>query len=74
MNPTPQTNVVGVFGASWAGESAAEDLRRAPGKGTPRGLFAAKSHGHRQYGTALVDAVGPALLIGWSEVGPRMLL
>ena len=25
--------------------------------------------GHRQYGTALVDAVGPALLIGWSEVG-----
>jgi hypothetical protein len=28
---------------------------------------------HRQYGTALVDAVGPALLIGWSEVGPRML-
>ena len=29
--------------------------------------------GHRQYGTALVDAVGPALLIGWSEVGPWML-
>jgi hypothetical protein len=28
---------------------------------------------HRQYGTALVDAVGPALLIGWSEVGPWML-
>jgi len=25
---------------------------------------------HRQYGTALVDAVGPALLIGWSETGP----
>lgn len=28
---------------------------------------------HRQYGTALVDAVGPALLIGWSEVGPWLL-
>jgi hypothetical protein len=29
--------------------------------------------GHWQIGTALVDAVGPALLIGWSEVGPWML-
>ena len=30
--------------------------------------------GHRQFGTALVDAVGPALLIGWSEeAGPWML-
>ena len=28
---------------------------------------------HQQYGTALVDTVGPALLIGWSEVGPWML-
>jgi hypothetical protein len=28
---------------------------------------------HREYGTGLVDAVGPALLIGWSEVGPWML-
>src|ERR1700722_16231986 len=28
---------------------------------------------HGRYGTALVDAVGPALLIGWSEVGPWML-
>jgi hypothetical protein len=28
---------------------------------------------HHQYGTALVDAVGPALLIGWSERGPWML-
>lgn len=27
----------------------------------------------RQFGTALVDAVGPALLIGWSEVGPWLL-
>jgi hypothetical protein len=26
--------------------------------------------GHRMFGTALVDAVGPTLLIGWSEVGP----
>jgi hypothetical protein len=26
-----------------------------------------------QAGTALVDAVGPALLIGWSKVGPWML-
>ena len=25
---------------------------------------------HRQFGTAMVDAVGPALLIGWSETGP----
>ena len=25
------------------------------------------------FGTALVDAVGPALLIGWSEVGPWLL-
>lgn len=25
------------------------------------------------FGTALVDAVGPALLIGWSEIGPWML-
>lgn len=29
--------------------------------------------GHRMFGTTLVDAVGPALLIGWSEVGPWML-
>jgi hypothetical protein len=29
--------------------------------------------GHRLFGTALVDAVGPALLIGWSEVGTWML-
>ena len=28
--------------------------------------------GHRMFGTALVDAVGPALLIGWSEVWPWM--
>src|SRR6185312_15897490 len=36
-------------------------------------LNTAESLSHRQYGTALVDAVGPALLIGWSEVGPWML-
>src|SRR5580700_5700094 len=36
-------------------------------------LNTAGALGHRQYGTALVDAVGPALLIGWSEVGPWML-
>jgi hypothetical protein len=28
---------------------------------------------HRDIGTALVDAVGPMLLIGWSEVGPWMM-
>ena len=28
---------------------------------------------HQQHGTALVDGVGPALLIGWSEVGPWLL-
>jgi hypothetical protein len=27
----------------------------------------------QEYGTALVDAVGPVLLIGWSEVGPWLL-
>jgi hypothetical protein len=36
-------------------------------------LNTASAIGHRQYGTALVDAVGPALLIGWSEVGPWLL-
>jgi hypothetical protein len=36
-------------------------------------LNTAGALGHRQFGTALVDAVGPALLIGWSEVGPWML-
>jgi hypothetical protein len=36
-------------------------------------LNVAGSLGHRQYGTALVDAVGPALLIGWSETGPWLL-
>ena len=36
-------------------------------------LNTAGALGHRQYGTALVDAVGPALLIGWSEVGPWLL-
>jgi hypothetical protein len=36
-------------------------------------LNTAGALGHRQYGTALVDAVGPALLIGWSEAGPWML-
>jgi hypothetical protein len=28
---------------------------------------------HRMFGTALVDAVGPALLIAWSEAGPWLL-
>ena len=36
-------------------------------------LNTAGSIAERQYGTALVDAVGPALLMGWSEVGPWML-
>ena len=36
-------------------------------------LNTAEAFGHRQYGTALVDAVGPALLIGWSETGPWLL-
>lgn len=36
-------------------------------------LNTAGAVGHRHYGTALVDAVGPALLIGWSEAGPWML-
>jgi hypothetical protein len=29
--------------------------------------------GHRIFGTAVIDAVGPMPLIGWSEVGLRML-
>jgi DDE superfamily endonuclease len=29
--------------------------------------------GHRMFGTAMVDAVGPAQLVGWSEVGPWMV-
>lgn len=28
---------------------------------------------HRNFGTALVDAVGPSLLIGWAETGPWLL-
>ena len=36
-------------------------------------LNTAEAFGHRQFGTALVDAVGPALLIVWSEKGPWML-
>ena len=28
---------------------------------------------HGQYGTAAVDAIGPLLLIGWSEIGPWLL-
>jgi hypothetical protein len=28
---------------------------------------------HLQYGTASVDAIGPVLLIGWSETGPWLL-
>lgn len=36
-------------------------------------LNTAGAVGHRQYGTALVDAVGPALLVGWSEAGPWLL-
>jgi hypothetical protein len=36
-------------------------------------LNTAEAFGHRQFGTALVDAVGPALLIIWSEKGPWML-
>jgi hypothetical protein len=36
-------------------------------------LNTAGALGHQQFGTALVDAVGPVLLIGWSEVGPWML-
>jgi hypothetical protein len=29
---------------------------------------------HLQYGTALVDAIGPVPLIGWSAIGPWLLL
>jgi hypothetical protein len=36
-------------------------------------LNTAGAIGHRQYGTALVDAVGPALLVGWGEKGPWLL-
>jgi len=36
-------------------------------------LNTAGALGHREYGTALVDAVGPALLMLWSETGPWML-
>jgi hypothetical protein len=36
-------------------------------------LNTAGSIADRQYGTALVDTVGPALLMGWSEVGPWLL-
>ena len=36
-------------------------------------LNTAGACGHREFGTALVDAVGPALLIGWSETGPWLL-
>ena len=36
-------------------------------------LNTAGALGHRQYGTALVDAIGPVLLIGWSEIGPWLL-
>ena len=36
-------------------------------------LNTAGAFSHRQFGTALVDAVGPALLIGWSEAGPWLL-
>jgi hypothetical protein len=28
---------------------------------------------HLQFGTASVDAIGPVLLIGWSEIGPWLL-
>jgi hypothetical protein len=36
-------------------------------------LNTAEACGRHQFGTALVDAVGPALLIIWSEKGPWML-
>jgi hypothetical protein len=36
-------------------------------------LNTASALGHRQFGTALVDGVGPGLLIGCSEVGPWLL-
>jgi hypothetical protein len=41
--------------------------------GLTMALNTSSALGHRMFGTALVDAVGPALLIGWSEVGPWML-
>src|ERR1700730_13279608 len=36
-------------------------------------LNTAGALGRCQYGTALVDSVGPARLIGWSEAGPWLL-
>jgi hypothetical protein len=36
-------------------------------------LNTAGAVGHQMFGTALVDAVGPALLIAWSEAGPWLL-
>jgi hypothetical protein len=36
-------------------------------------LNTAGALGHHQFGTALVDAVGPVLLISWSEAGPWLL-
>jgi hypothetical protein len=35
-------------------------------------LNTAGALGHHQFGTALVDAVGPVLLVAWGEVGPWM--
>jgi hypothetical protein len=37
------------------------------------GLNTAGSLWHLQFGTAAVDAIGPMLLIGWSEIGPWLL-
>jgi hypothetical protein len=36
-------------------------------------LNTAGAVGHQMFGTALVDAVGPVLLIAWSEAGPWLL-
>jgi hypothetical protein len=37
------------------------------------GLNIAGALWHLQFGTAAVDAIGPVLLIGWSETGPWLL-
>jgi hypothetical protein len=37
------------------------------------GLNIAGALWHLQFGTAAVDAIGPVLLIGWSEIGPWLL-
>ena len=81
IGPAVDLSVVGLLlGIRFLSQHGYTDVQLAPLQQMLRfcgpltlALNTAGAAAHHQVGTALVDAVGPALLIGWSERGPWLL-